>query len=797
MKKLLSIFGFGLILTIGLSVTSAKAEEITELYPYDQQACLEATSDCTKTKLGDSHWDVTYNGANWNIPRAGVQYVSEFTDADNSGTIDGTEMTGTDWSSVGGLYINNTDTEVILDPSSANRQDLTGSWRGLWVYFDENGTMQMFESFVTFEFFIFNDGTTEAPDWRLATEAEIDAYNAAADEAKPETTKSALIRLKLDDNDSDGYVIEELSFLGWANKNVDTTTAPVSEWSTIVDGDPSNVVIPAGWTVMSFGTIERSSSPAIKAWGMTFPYAMTDSTTANMTYTYDDQPGWFNNLAGYDNDPATDGINIVVDFQSDFDLPSDITAEWVNMYDDSDVLINSTEKLDYSAVIKDIEGNTLETITYTYDSVGDTYTASAQQSVIDTSIFGSGFTVDYIVTTPEGDEHVTTVDVVVGVFPPTFSGVADRYINEMTPVDLMEGITADDGYGNDITSTIVLTKPDNLNVYNPMPGDYTIDLEFTHHVHFAGIAAEVTADGVAYAYDTLNSDQGYNGDHLAVYDDLTNFRNIETEYAMIYIVVGGDGTIVGIYDRYNWNWTTPDADNDGNPEVDSSTYNGDPLQWQADLTLEDGGFVLVVGRYNASKTALRALPIGTNVSFVLGTEDQDFDILVEESYVLTVDDITAPKAVVVDDNYEVEIGEYETVDAAILANVVGFDFYDDSEDLTIYVSNNGSLALDTEGTYTVEVTVEDQAGNTTVVEFDVTVVAPLDVQGLIDSQTVNSDDVQGMLDDQLMTDAQVQKLIDDTLAAETGCGGSIGAGSITLVALSVIGIAAFVIIRKK
>jgi hypothetical protein len=361
----------------------------------------------------------------------------------------------------------------------------------------------------------------------------------------------------------------------------------------------------------------------------------------------------------------------------------------------------------------------------------------------------------------------------------------------------MEGITADDGYGNDITSTIVLTKPDNLNVYNPMPGDYTIDLEFTHHVHFAGIAAEVTADGVAYAYDTLNSDQGYNGDHLAVYDDLTNFRNIETEYAMIYIVVGGDGTIVGIYDRYNWNWTTPDADNDGNPEVDSSTYNGDPLQWQADLTLEDGGFVLVVGRYNASKTALRALPIGTNVSFVLGTEDQDFDILVEESYVLTVDDITAPKAVVVDDNYEVEIGEYETVDAAILANVVGFDFYDDSEDLTIYVSNNGSLALDTEGTYTVEVTVEDQAGNTTVVEFDVTVVAPLDVQGLIDSQTVNSDDVQGMLDDQLMTDAQVQKLIDDTLAAETGCGGSIGAGSITLVALSVIGIAAFVIIRKK
>ncbi len=793
MKKLLTIFSFTLVLTLCFAATPAKAEGETELYPYDQVGCLDGSDTCKNTLLGDSNWDVTYNGANWNIPRAGVQYVSEFVDANNDGEIDGTEMTGTDWSSVGGLYVNNTDAEVVINPTNANRQDLTGSWRGLWAYFDENGKMQMFESFVTFEFVITNEGTEEAPDYRLATEAEVTAYDEAADDAKPEGFEKALIRLVLDAEDSNGYKIEKIGFLSWAKSGVDTTTAAVSEWSDLVEGDPSNVVIPAGWTVISFGTIERSYSPAIKAWGLSFPAAMVDDTTEAMNYSYTDQDGWFNNLGGYDNDSETDGINIVVDYQSTFDLPSDITAEWVNMFDESDVLINSIDKLDYSVDIKDVEGTVLETINYTWDSENSVYTASAAQSVIDTSVFGSGFIVDYKVTTPEGAEFVKTVDIVVGVFPPMFDGVEDRYINEKTFIDLMEGITADDGYGNDITNTIVLTKPEGLNVYNPMPGTYEIDLTFTHNVHFDGDQPILTAGGVDYTYNTLNSDDGYNGNNLDIWTDLTNFRDINTEYAMIYIEVGADGTIKGVYDRYNWNYTTADGV--------STAYDSDPTGWQEDLVLEDGGFVLVVGRGHAAKTALRGLPVGTEISFTEATEDQDFDIVVNESYTLTVDDTTAPLAVVVDEAFSFTAGEYATADAAILANVVAFDYTDSSDDLAIYVSDNGGLLVDTAGTYTVEVTVEDLAGNTTMVEFDVTVEAATDIQGLIDGSSVDTEDVQAMLDEQLRADADVQKLIDDSIDAyaeeSTGCAGSMATGGVVAGLVAIIGLASFVVIRKK
>lgn len=793
MKKLLSLFAFGLILTIGFASQPAKAEDVVELYPYDQQACLDSTSECTKTKLGDSHWDFMYNGSNWNIPRAGVQYVSEFNDADNNGTISSTEMTGTDWSSVGGMYINNTIDEVTIVPSSTNRQDLSGSWRGLWAYFDADGKLQMFESFVTFEFMIYNDGTEEAPDYRLATDAETALFDTAvADETEmPANTEKAYIRLSMDDTDTNGYVIEKINYLNWYKLDLDKVATPdVADWSAITEGDPTNVVIPSGWTVISFGTIERSYSPGIKAWGLSLPTAMVDATTANATYSYDDQPAWVNNLAGYDDDSESEGINMVVDFNSTFDLPMDITAEWRNMYDDtSGDLINAVEKLDYTV---DITQNdvVLETITYTWNATTTMYDASGAQTVIDTSVFGSGFVANYNVTTPVGDVMVKSADIVVGVFPPTFDGIADRYINEMTTIDLMEGITADDGYGNDITSTVELTKPADLNIYSPIPGNYDIDLTFTHHVHFDGIVSALTAGGVEYSYDTVNSAAGYVNGDLAIWSDLTNFHDIETEWNMGYLVVGADGTLIAKYDRNDWSYT----------DADGTVSNSEWATWQDDLVLEEGGFVVVIGAgYGYTpRMALKGLAIGTAMSFTIGTDDEDFDIVVDGSYMLTVDDTTAPQAVVIDNDYSFVVGEYETVDAAILANVVGFDFNDAPEDLSLYVSDNGGLLVDTPATYTVEVTVEDVTGNTVVVEFDVTVMAATDVQGMIDASiTISADEVQALLDAQTLTDAEIAKLIADaTVIEETGCSGSIGFGSTLVAVIAVIGIVGFVFVRK-
>lgn len=845
MKKVLLGFllTFVTIITVS-SMQNVRAEEtVIDLYPYDQQACLESTSDCTKTKLGDSHWDVNYNGYNYNIPRGGAQYVSEFEDTNSDGFIGSDEMTGTVWGSVGGIYINNTDSEAVIKPINASRSDLSTAWRGLWAYFDETGKLQMFESFVTFGFDIYNDGDATDEDWRLATEAEVTALDAAEtakdaaiaaeavvvadtnstqqqlddaaaatlaattafDDLAAITVKGALIRMKTDAVDTDGYVLEQLPFLGWHKKGVDKSTQPESEWSDIMLDDPVNVVIPAGWSVVSFGTIERSYSPTIKEWGMTLPAALAAGDTPAAVISYDDQPAVISGLTALDDDPLSDGVNVIVDFMGTFEMPTTVSASWVNMLDDTtgDV-INSTEMLDFKAELFQ-DGALLETINYVWNATTEVYDLSAEQTVIDSSVFGSGFVAKFSATTPENDVKEIEIDIAIGVLPPSFDGVEDRFIDENNYIDLMEGITADDGYGNDITSTIELTVPEGFNMYSPNAGEYTMELEFTHEVNYPGIVPELTADSVVYTYDTLNSADGYNGDHLAIYTDLTNFRNISTEYAMIYIVVDGAGEISGIYDRYNWNWTTASG-------VDSSTYDGVPLDWQADLTLEDDGFVIVVGRYNSAKTALRALPVGTSMSFVEGTPDLDFEILTETSYVLTVDDTTAPHALAVDENYSIYAGEWMNVDKAILANVVGFDAYDMPSDLAIYVSDNGGLLVDTVGTYTVEVTVEDMAGNSAVVEFDVEVVAApfmeADAQALLDAQTLTETEIQALIDAGDLTEAEIQVLIDagDLTAADvqalidasidaykveveeaSGCGSAInGTSSIAMIVGSVV-----------
>ena len=94
-----------------------------------------------------------------------------------------------------------------------------------------------------------------------------------------------------------------------------------------------------------------------------------------------------------------------------------------------------------------------------------------------------------------------------------------------------------------------------------------------------------------------------------------------------------------------------------------------------------------------------------------------------DSFIVTVDDITAPQAMVIDEDYTVVVGEFATADEAILANVAAFDFYDAQDDLAIYVSDNGGTIITAPGTYSVAVTIEDVAGNSAVVEFDITVVA--------------------------------------------------------------------------
>lgn len=763
MKKVVVFVLLGLFLAISMSFNAEAADDLIDLYPYDQQACLEAANACTQTKVGSSYWTFEYAGYRYHFVRGAARYVSEFNDANANGLIAANEMGALSWNAFAGVIFNNTDETVVLSTLNA-RTDLTSVVHRIYTYWDADGVLQMVENHIH-TYYIFNDGTPEAPDWRLATEAEKTAYDAA--DPKPATTRVAYVRMKLDDTDTDGYVLEPLGYLKWTNADVDTVAdTNVENWSTIITGDPNYVTIPADWSVVTFGTFDRGSYKATEL-VTKIPTLMVDETVDPIAFHYAPQPSVFSNeLGAMDDDPASEGINVVVEYNGTFDLPNNISVSWVDMFDDMGAIIHKTEKLDYEVEISQ-EGMILETIEFTYDEVTDSYTPSGAVTVIDSSAFGDGYLATYRAINPEMQVTEREVDIVIGVMPPKFVGVANRYVDEDMYVDLLDGITADDGYGNDITDTIQVTYPAGFNYYNPQPGQYQIDLEFSHHVHFDGVQSTLDFNGTIRNWNEVT---GYNADinvntyaNYAVFDDLTNFRDAASAWGSVFVVVGADGKVDEIYDRYDWGYTSA-TENDVIKDLVHFTA------WQAAVTIEEGGYI-VTAHGSTYTPPMRALTYDSPVTLVIGYPDFDYDIIKNASYTLTVDDTTAPVALIVDENYTIEMGQYSNRDDAILANVVVFDYFDAIDDLAVYVSNNGNLNLNAGGTYPVEVTVEDLAGNTTVVSFDVHVVpAPAseqDVIDMIDEQAVNEDEINGILDSYTFTQAEIQAMIDAAKAEAT------------------------------
>jgi len=815
LKKLVVLLLLGFTVALGF-MSSAKAADgdLVDLYPYDQIACLEASSSCTQTKLGDSNWDFEYYGHRYHIVRGSARYATEWDDDNADGFISALEMTTMSWNAFASLIINDTDESVILSTNNV-RTDLTSVVHRMYAYFDEEGQLQMFEDHIG-TYHIFNDGIDATPanaDWRLATQAEIDAYTAA--DPKPATTRLTHIRMALDETDTDGYVIEPIKYLAWTNADVDTAVdLDVENWSTIIAGNPNYVSIPAGWTIVSFGTNDRGTLNAkTTAYIHAMPLAMLDDAVAPFKTVYTPQPAVFAGLTALDDDLVTPGTNIVVDYNGTFDLDPTISASWINMFNAEGKIINSTDKLDYEVTISQGETD-LQTISFTYDAGTNAYTASGAVTAIDTSVFGSGYTATYTVETPEEDVTVATADIVIGVMPPKFAGVANRYVNEGAFVDVLEGVSADDGYANDKTDDIVVTLPANFNQYSPLPGTYEIGLSFTHHVHFDGVQSKVLFKGVTTVnfneQTDLNADVDINtSPSLKVFTEITNFTTAGSGYGSVIVVVAADGTMKERYDRYNWNYTT----STGTIVGDATTF----AAWQAALTLAEGEYILTAhGSVHAPVLRAAALAFGDTVALTIGYPDFDYDIVTNSSYILTVDDITAPMLVVVNGNYKVEANAYTTVNQAILANIVAFDFTDDYEDLSIYVSNNGGMTL-VPGTYTVEVTVEDVAGNSSAQSFTVTVIAPkltlaevqalldaqtitqAEIQAMIDAQTITAAEAQALLDQQTLTQAEIQALIDASITAipETGCGSAINIGSSLMITLSLVLGAALVFVFKR
>ncbi|MDA3931339.1 MAG: hypothetical protein PF513_01230 [Tenericutes bacterium] len=781
MKKVLTVLmlSFMFLLSLSLFTNIQAAEEIVDLYPYDQEACLLAEDSCTNTKVGSANWSMTYFGHRYYFIAGVMRYGHEMVDDNSDGWIDDNELSGLAYNAFATVFLNNTASQIdILTANS--RTDITDVVHRKYAHFDENGVLQMFEDHIS-RYYIYNDGDATTPDWRLADAAEITAYQAEVtggltdgDPSADGLTRYTHIRMALDAVDTDGYVIEPLGYLKWSNADVDTTVElDVTKWSTIIADDPNNLYIPAGWTVVSFGTNDRgTANTKTRDFIESLPEAMIGDSIDPMFMEYVDQPADFNGVLALDDDATTSGINVVVDYNSTYTLPTDISASWVNMLDDTDdSVINGVEKLDYELEIYQ-DGNLLETITYTWNETTEVYDASGEQTMIDTSVFGSGYQGLYITETPIGDVTEVEVDIVIGVMPPKFIGVEDRYHDEDMFVDVLEGITADDGYGNSKTGDIEVTLPEGFNPYYPQPGTYEIGLEFTHHVFIEGISPSIDLNGTEYDFDgSFNVTFSHWGAEIGVYDDVSALQANAYSWgsAGVIIEVAGDGTVIRTINRRTWDLV--DVNGLNTPANASGMFD----TWLADLTLETDGYVIIVGASTGeSYTTARALAFGDPVGYsLLSVDDVDENIVTEGTYILTVDDCTAPQALVVNDDYMIDSTDFANVNNAILANIVAFDNSDPVDDLAIYVSDNGGLLLNTPGTYTVEVTVEDMAGNTAIAEFDVEVVAaPIilteaQVQALIDSVDLLTEaEVQAMLDDQIITQAEIQALIDANVMTE-------------------------------
>lgn len=196
-----------------------------------------------------------------------------------------------------------------------------------------------------------------------------------------------------------------------------------------------------------------------------------------------------------------------------------------------------------------------------------------------------------------------------------------------------------------------------------------------------------------------------------------------------------------------------------------NVYSPKPGSYKIDLEIPYEGYELVDGK--AVKTTL----------------------YVRQSYIFTIDDITAPDVFVLNDKYTITTDEYTKVDDAVLANIVAIDNVKNPNNL-LYVVNAKTLDLSKPGTYKVSVDVIDEAGNESSVEFNVTVVpAKATVEQVEDAVNEVVVDTEAKLDEVVGNVSNVNEVAD----------GKVGIGAVILVSLgmSALSFAGAVLLLKK
>lgn len=763
MKKLISVLTlvFTLVLSLGFLEVEA-ADPLIEVYPYDNIDCSLGLASCPGAKVGRNNWTVTYNGYRYWVVNDNTRYGHEIADDDSSGFIEPGEFKVIGWNAFGTLWINNTENTMKLKGNDA-RSDITSVTHRIWTYFDAEGVLQILENQIhTIHMVNDNHGQEGQPaNWRLATALEAEAYDAAAADEKPANMLNTHYRIKRvpKAQDNDGYIMEPLKYIQWVHKDYDKDVEG-SVKSTIFDYDPVQVHIPAGWTAFSFGTLDRDAryKPALDMI-LSLPAKFLEDTPEKMVAEYNNVPAAHLGFSALDDNPYVPGVQIVAEFDQPFAPDfSNLSATYTRMYDAENNIVNERNiPIDFAIEIKD--GDTvLKTVDFIYDPVAKKYTpTSTTYPEVPTNAFEKTYDLVMKTTTPAGVEGQVSGVIVVGVLPNRFENVSNKIIRDGEHIDLLAGIKAYDGNDGDITDNIVVSWSDGFNPYNPQPGKYTVTLDVHQDYHWEPVLtwpkAEEEKTGFYFelrdgatlikeysiAYPTKYN-VPFNKDAspiLTMIDEKGNhlFSSIYVAWGSIAIVVK-DGKVIHHWNLVNGKYTGPDGVETGNP-------NGLTLAEHIKTFQLQSGEYMLIGHGTPYVRPEMQTAWGKDVVMV-GRPAIDYTAEAQATFQVTVDDRTAPQVRVVNPTYIVDSTMFETVDQAILANVVAFDNF---SDVDLIVNDDGGLDLEVPGTYTVKVDAEDAALNSSSVTFTVTVVAP----------KLNGAEVAALLEEQA---AELQEVID-------------------------------------
>ncbi|NLN50424.1 MAG: hypothetical protein GX149_02235 [Acholeplasmataceae bacterium] len=724
MKKFFSALLLGMFLTlgIGLSTYAAGDNNLIDVYPYDQEACLTGVGSCTQTLVGSDHWTLEFNGYRYHYVRSAVRYGSELEDEGGKGYIGEEDLPGLSWNAFGAALINNTDETIILE-AGETRKELTSEIHRIWAYFDETGKLRMVEDQVHY-FPVANVAAEGEPEyWRFLDEEDV-----------PEEERQA-IRIMIDDNDPDGYVVEPLAWITW--RRLESDPADESTWSDLLDYNPIQVHVPAGWTAISLGTHDRGAFAPALAFTKSLPQALLDDV-APMKMFYEEQAPVFAGIAALDGDALNEGVQIIAEPYQDFEFDLDgVTASWIKMFDDNDNVIKETEIIDFDIDIYDVEDTFLETISFAYDAGTKKYTPNKAVSAVDSHEIGAKYKIEFFAETPTAKAISTTAhaEIVVGKLSPIISGVkGDKYYDAGLPLEVLAGIEVDDGYGNDIFADLAVDiRPKNLNPYNPKPGTYKVDLEIGVEYVYEAIPLRVVfneGEATEETYPILD-------EHIDIVFKTVNKLHLITDdqymaeatpaWGSAGILVGADGKIKLKFDWNAGKVYKPDGDLD---------ISGDDLKDYVQAITFEAGEVFIFGHgavvYGGSREYIVDLNLGDTVDFLDPVEEIKFTLYDRETFNIVIEDVEAPKIYIVNSNYKVNSKMFENADEAILANVIAVDDFDARDDIDLYVSDDGGLDLAVAGTYNVVVSAEDRAGNYSDAAFQVTVEEPLLSQEEVD-----------------------------------------------------------------